>query len=341
MMHKHTHRFPLIAELKDMNKHLNKNDSTFVRTNSPRAWFLATRPKTLSGALVPVVAATALAFANGKSSWATAFLCMAFAAIMQIAANFINDLYDFIKGTDGADRLGPERACAQGWIKPDAMRQGIAVSIAMAVIVGLGALAASFPYDEFRMAGSQPQFILHYAGPLLVMGLLCVVFAFLYTTLLSYVGLGDMLVWLFFGFIPVLGTYYVITHTLTTEAWMLGGACGLVIDTLLALNNYRDRDTDRQSGKRTLIAVLGEPFGRYYYLGVGIVGCLLAMMLGKRGYIGAALAVTPYLLLHISAWRTMIRIFKGRELNKVLALTSQNILIFGLLLAIGLAMHTL
>src|SRR5574344_706458 len=90
-----------------------------IKQNSAYAWLLAARPKTLTGAAIPVLVATALAVSDGKFRWQPALLCLAFACLMQVAANFINDLYDFLKGTDRADRLGPERACAQGWITPD------------------------------------------------------------------------------------------------------------------------------------------------------------------------------------------------------------------------------
>ena len=108
-----------------------------VRPNSLRAWWLAARPKTLSAALMPIVAASAFAFTKDSFNWQPALLCILFATLMQIAANFINDLIDFRRGTDGAERLGPERACAQGWIKPIDMRIGIALVLFPACMVGL------------------------------------------------------------------------------------------------------------------------------------------------------------------------------------------------------------
>ena len=161
-----------------------------MKQNSPKAWILAARPKTLSAALIPVVLASALAASQGKFSLAPAVLCVLFATFMQIAANFINDLFDFLKKTDRDDRLGPERACQQGWITPRAMRWGIAATLAVACACGLCLL----PYGGWMLVG---------------IGAACVVFAFLYTTLLSYCGFGDVLVWVFFGFVPVAGTYYV------------------------------------------------------------------------------------------------------------------------------------
>ena len=137
-----------------------------MKQNSPKAWILAARPKTLSAALIPVVLASALAASQGKFSLTPAVLCVLFATFMQIAANFINDLFDFLKKTDRDDRLGPERACQQGWITPCAMRWGIAATLAVACACGLCLL----PYGGWMLVG---------------IGAACVVFAFLYTPLLS------------------------------------------------------------------------------------------------------------------------------------------------------------
>lgn len=158
-----------------------------VKRNSLQAWILAARPKTLAGAITPVMIGCALAFADGKFNWIPALICCLFAGLMQVAANFINDLFDFLKGTDREDRLGPERACAQGWISAAAMKQGIFITVGLACLIGCT--------------------LLFYAGwELILIGALCVLFAFLYTTgpyPLSYKGWGDVLVIVFFGFVPV------------------------------------------------------------------------------------------------------------------------------------------
>ena len=104
-----------------------------VKRNSLRAWILAARPKTLTGAITPVMIGSALAYMDGHFQWLPALICCLFAGLMQIAANFINDLFDYLKGTDREDRLGPERACAQGWISPRAMRNGIIVTVLFAL----------------------------------------------------------------------------------------------------------------------------------------------------------------------------------------------------------------
>lgn len=282
-------------------------------------WILAARPKTLTAALIPVCTATALAFAQGHGRWLPAVVCMLFAALMQIAANFINDLFDFKKGTDREDRLGPERACAQGWITPQAMKRGIGVMLVLACVVGCCLL----PYGGWVLVG---------------IGVACVVFAFLYTTLLSYMGCGDVLVWVFFGLVPVCGTYYVQAQMLTPAVWWLAVACGLVIDTLLVLNNYRDREQDAQSGKRTLIVALGERFGSMFYLLQGVAGYACVAALAIYGHTWAAVLPALYLVPHFMTWRTMTTIRYGRELNRVLGLTSRNMLIFAMLTVLALVM---
>ncbi len=288
-----------------------------MKQNSPKAWILAARPKTLSAALIPVVLASALAASQGKFSLTPAVLCVLFATSMQIAANFINDLFDFLKNTDRDDRLGPERACQQGWITPRAMRWGIAATLAVACACGLCLL----PYGGWMLAG---------------IGAACVVFAFLYTTLLSYCGFGDVLVWVFFGFVPVAGTYYVEAGSFCREVWLLSAACGLLIDTLLVLNNYRDREQDRLSGKRTLVVALGERFGSLFYLLQGVAAYVLVAFMSLEGNLWLAILPMLYLLPHYLTWRKMTQIREGRALNRILGFTSRNMLTFALLTAMAL-----
>ena len=271
---------------------------------------------------------TALALHDATVSWLPALGCLLFACAMQVAANFINDLYDFLKGSDRADRLGPERACAQGWITPEAMKAGIGVTLLLAAAAGLSVLWCV--WSHLPCGGWE----------LVVLGAICMLFAFLYTTLLSYKGWGDLLVLFFFGLVPVCGTYYVQGFTITTNLLMTGLMCGVSIDTLLVVNNYRDREQDAVSGKRTLIVRYGEPFGRYLYLILGIVCWLIALLMTLRGLLSTdqlVWASSPYLLLHITTWRKMVRIRQGRKLNAILGETSRNMLLMGLLWSLAVA----
>lgn len=293
-----------------------------VKPNSPRAWLLAARPKTLTGAAIPVLAGISLASMNINFSVTLATLCFLFACGMQISANLINDLFDYLKGSDREDRLGPKRACAQGWISPKCMKAGVAVAITLSCIAGLAILYICF--------GSSP-----YGGwELIAIGVLCVIFAFLYTTILSYQGWGDVLVLIFFGFVPVCGTFYVQTFSITPSALIASVICGLTIDTLLVVNNYRDREQDAISGKRTLVVRFGETFGKYLYLILGIIAACLCMWFVKLDNLLESILPFFYLYAHIVTWKRMKRIGKGKELNEILSETSRNMLIMGILLSV-------
>ena len=291
-----------------------------VQTNSIKAWVLAARPKTLAAAATPVLIGCSLAVADGAFQWIPAVLCFLFAFSMQIDANFINDYYDFLKGSDREDRLGPERACAQGWITLPAMKKGMIFTTLLSCFWGV--------------------LLLRYCGwEMIPVGLLCVLFAFLYTAgpfPLAYHGWGDVLVIVFFGFVPVGCTYYTMAHDWTWNVTMGCAACGLVSDLLLMLNNYRDREQDKISGKQTLIVRFGEKAGRYAYLWLGIIAAGLCTYYAFNGHLWAALLPLLFLIPHITTWNEMVKIVQGKELNIVLGKTARNIVVFGLLLSLGL-----
>ena len=304
-------------------------DETNVRVNSLKAWILAARPKTLTGAAVPVMIGIACAVA--MYGWCgirvvPAMLCMLFALIMQVDANFINDYFDFMKGTDDEQRLGPKRACAQGWITASAMRSGLFLTTLLACIVGLP--------------------LVYYGGwEMIMVGLACVVFCFLYTISFSYIGLGDLLVLVFFGIVPVCMTYWLTAPptALTSIPFavvLMSIACGLIIDTLLVVNNYRDIENDRRAGKLTLIVRIGERGGLVLYLMLGLVGTILAivgvvLLDWHDGQWTQSLLIiyTPF---HTWAFNEMRYIRKGAELNRVLGMTARNMFIFGLLASAAL-----
>lgn len=299
-------------------------DENNVKQDSLRAWLLAARPKTLTGALVPVMIGLALAWTDAGEygddvfSWTAAALCVAFAMLMQVDANFVNDFFDYARGNDdAATRLGPLRACTQGWVKIDSMKRAIASTTIAACITGLP--------------------LVYYGGlEMLLIGLLCVVFCFLYTTHLSYIGMGDVLVLVFFGVVPVTITYYVQLHTCTWQVFWASVACGLVIDGLLVVNNYRDRDNDRRDGKRTLVVTIGATAAEWLYLSLGVVAVLLGVVFWLYGHVLAFVLPILYLLLHLFTWLKMRRINHGRALNECLGETARNMLVYGICVALGL-----
>lgn len=301
-----------------MNKEKN------IRQDSLQAWMLAARPKTLTGAAVPVMIGLALAWTDSKGyeldvfSWTAAALCMLFALVMQVDANFVNDFFDYARGNDdAASRLGPLRACTQGWVKVESMKKAIATTTCLACLVGLPLLL----FGGLEM---------------LLVGLLCVVFCFLYTTHLSYIGMGDVLVFVFFGIIPVCITYYVQLHTVTWQVFTASVACGAVIDGLLIVNNYRDRDNDARDGKKTLVVMIGAERAEWLYLGLGLFAVAAGVVFWLNGHVVAFVLPFIYLLMHVFTWLKMKRIHAGRQLNECLGETARNILIYGLCVAVGL-----
>lgn len=301
-----------------------------MERNTIKAWIYAARPKTLTGALIPVMLGAALAFHDGTLDGRATLLCALFACCMQIAANFINDLYDCLKGTDRDDRLGPERACAMGWITPRNMRYGIAIIMAVACAFGLTAVFLTW------------QRLPYYGWEFIGIGIACILFAILYTTLFSYIGLGDILVLVFFGLVPVCGTYYLQAQSLTFDVLLLALISGIAIDALLVINNYRDRDQDRLSGKRTVVVMLGETFGRYLYLSICVLVDILTFLLFTRGVIhigGLLLTTIVYSTLYYMTWRKMVKIRYGRGLNIILGETSRNMFLLALLLSLAIISH--
>ena len=295
-----------------------------VKTNSVKAWLLATRPKTLSAAAVPVMIGTAFAWRNTSEqfNWIPAILCLLFAWIMQIDSNLVNDYFDFKKGNDDETRLGPKRACSEGWITSDAMVWGILITTLLGCMTGI-------------------PLILYGGLEMVMVGIACVVFCFLYTTLFSYHGLGDILVLLFFGIIPVCCTYYVCMplhqQIPTGEVIASSIACGLAIDALLIVNNYRDTDNDRSNGKITLAVRLGESKTRRLYESIGYIAAGIMIILvffdlyQTDKFIPTYAIYLIYIILHRQSYQEMKRINKGAKLNQVLGLTARNILVFGIL----------
>lgn len=295
-----------------------------VKTNSVKAWLLATRPKTLSAAAVPVMIGTAFAWRNTSEqfNWIPAILCLLFAWIMQIDSNLVNDYFDFKKGNDDETRLGPKRACSEGWITSDAMVWGILITTLLGCMTGI-------------------PLILYGGLEMVMVGIACVVFCFLYTTLFSYHGLGDILVLLFFGIIPVCCTYYVCMplhqQIPTGEVIASSIACGLAIDALLIVNNYRDIDNDKSNGKITLAVCLGESKTRRLYESIGYIAAGIMIILvffdlyQIDKFIPTYAIYLIYIILHRQSYQEMKRINKGAKLNQVLGLTARNILVFGIL----------
>ncbi len=298
-----------------------------MKQNSFAAWILAVRPYSLGNSVILVLVGSALAYADGGFRAVPAALCLLFALLMQCTANLVNDLWDFLKGADQPDRLGPDRAFAKGYVTLRAMKAGIALFTVAGCAVGLGILA--YAHDYLAWGGWE----------LVAVGASCVLFAYLYTAgpySLAYHGLGDIAVVLYFGLVPVGFTYYVQTGSWNGAVVVAALACGLVIDTMLMINNFRDREEDARVGKRTIVVATCAAVGRWGYLALGVGALALCLSMLGYGYRWAALLPLAYGVLHTATWRKVVRIDHGDELNICLGETARNIMLFGALLAAGI-----
>ena len=298
-----------------------------VKRNSLRAWILAARPKTLTGAITPVMIGSALAYMDGHFQWLPALICCLFAGLMQIAANFINDLFDFQKGTDRReDRLGPQRACAEGWITPAAMKTGIGIALTLSCLAGLAVL--------FTVWGHCPT----EAGNWWCWAW-CAYCLLSSIPRCSPIGAGATY-WCWCSSASCRMRHLLRAgYTLNMDVVVLSLVSGLAIDTLLMVNNYRDREQDAVSGKCTLVVRYGKKFGENMYLALGIAAVLLCFWFvytGKLTPLEFIWAPFVYLYMHALTWRKMIQIGSGKKLNSILGETSRNMLFLGLLLAVAL-----
>lgn len=287
-----------------------------------RRWWLAARPKTLPAAATPVLVGSACAHVAGGFRFGAALAALLGALLLQIAANFANDVFDYEKGADTAARLGPVRAVQAGWISPAAMRRGLWLVLALAFVVGV--------------------YLVSVAGPVLVLiGLASIAGAVAYTAgpyPLGYHGLGDVAVFVFFGPVAVGGTTFVQLGHVTELAWLTAAAVGCLTTAILVVNNVRDAATDVLANKRTLVVRLGRGFGlaEYHLLLAGAF--VLPLWLFVSGF-GSAWVLLPLLSLPLAVdVSRRIRRDTGPALNGVLAHTARLLLCFGVLLCLGLVL---
>ena len=290
------------------------------RPTAFRIWLLASRPKTLPAALVPVLVGSAFAAQAGTFHAGAAALCLGFALLVQIGTNFANDYFDYVQGADTAQRVGPARAVASGWVTPGTMRVAMLLVFAAAFAVGLG--------------------LIHFGGwGLLPLGVLCILCGIAYTGgpyPLGYHGLGDVFVFLFFGLVAVGATFWVQAHALTGEVLLAAAAIGALAANLLVANNYRDRETDVAAGKRTLIVRFGERFGRLQYGAAVLLSGAVPVVLWARGFGVWSLLALGALPLGVACWLRLRPSTPAPELIRLLARTAAHLALFGVLLAAGL-----
>lgn len=283
-------------------------------------WLLAARPKTLPAAVSPVLVGCAVAWVEGAFDLLVAIAAFAVALLLQIAANFANDVADFHRGADTAERLGPTRVTQSGMFTPRQVEIATAVTLVAAAIPGLYLVARG--------------------GPLLAaIGLLAMLAAVAYTAgpkPFGYLGLGEIFVFLFFGPVAVAGTAYVMSGRVTPLAFAASIPMGCLIAAILVVNNLRDIETDRAAGKRTLAVRIGRDATRLEYLFLLAVAYLTPVALWAGGF------VAPWILL---SWLTLpvaallvrqIWQAGGRALNPVLGGTARLCLWYAVAFVVGM-----
>lgn len=266
-------------------------------------WIAAARPKTLVLAVAPVVAGIGLAvFRTGELAAVTALLTLIAAVAIQIGTNLHNDASDYERGTDTADRLGPPRATAEGWFSLEQVKRAAHLAFGLAFVIGLALVVRG-------------------GWPILAIGIASLIAGYAYTggpRPIAYGPFGELHVLLFFGLAAVGGTYYLQTLSVDWSAFMVGFALGLPAAAVLLLNNYRDLETDRIAGRRTLCHHLGRPRARVLY------GLLLLASIAILGLTFGPTIAWPLLAavpLGVLLTLKLVRGATGKQINPLLGQT--------------------
>ena len=284
-------------------------------------WIGGSRPRTLPAAFAPVIVGTGLA-ASAKSfnGWA-ALLALIVAVALQVGVNYSNDYSDGIRGTDEA-RVGPVRLVGQGLAPAGEVKRAAFLSFAVAMLAGLGLV------------------LLTQKWWLLLVGLACVAAAWLYTGgkhPYGYLGLGEIFVFVFFGLVPVVGTFYVQALTVTTSSVIAACGVGFLSCAILVTNNLRDIPGDTVSGKRTLAVRIGDSRTRVLYLAL-VIGAAICVVVLTVTYSKSAVLALASFALAVTPVRIVMSGARGRDLIAALKGTGTLVLVYGIVLGIGLAL---
>ena len=282
-----------------------------------KIWIECARLRTLPVSVAGVIMASGIAVLYHRFEWLPALLCFAFAVLAQVVSNFANEYYDFRRGTDKKGRVGPRRGVTEGDITRGLLLRVTIGTLAVACAVGCGLI----PFGGWW---------------LIPVGILIAVFAFAYSAgpyPLSYHGLGDVAVLVFFGLVPVNLTFYLQAGYFAPLAILASVTIGLMGVNVLLVNNYRDVDDDREAHKRTTVVIFGRKVASAAYLINGYVGISLLAPLWFAAPLWVLAVPALYLVLHTVTWNRLTH-SDGAALNPLLGATARNMLIFAVLLTI-------
>lgn len=290
------------------------------KMNLFQIWWLAIRPRTLPAAASGVAMGSALAWHDGSFQVLPALAALMVALLLQIASNVANDVFDFERGADTPERLGPVRVTQAGMLTPSQVKRGLAFIITLAVLFGL---------YLFTLRG----------WTVILIGVAAILSAVAYTGgpyPLGYHGLGDVFVFIFFGVAAVAGTYFVQAGSVSVAAWWMAVPIGLIVTAILVVNNLRDIESDRKAGKHTLAVRFGERGTKIEYVLCMSFAYLIVpvLVLIKIIPVGGLLA---WLSLPVAIRTLRVVLTKqGRPLNAALAGTGQTAFLFSVFFWIGL-----
>jgi len=288
--------------------------------NKIQSWILASRPKTLPAAVVPVLVGSSLAYNQGKFYPLYSFVALICSLLIQIGTNFTNDLYDHLKGADTEKRKGPIRVLAAGLISVREMKIAITLVFSLTFLLGLYLVYVT-DWNIF------------------IIGVFSIIAGLAYTAgpyPLAYHGLGDLFVFLFFGIVGTMGTYYLHHQEFTVLSFLVSLPVGALITNILIVNNYRDIDEDKQAGKNTLAVKLGKEFSRYEFIFFLLTAFFVPFVLYFKFNFNETIFL-PYLSLPVAIILVkMIFNFQGQQLNKTLEVSAKYSALYGLLFSVGM-----
>lgn len=296
-----------------------------TQLSKPQIWLMAARPKTLPAAAASAIVGSAAAFYTGHFQLLPALACLVIALLLQIGANLSNDLFDFYRGADTHERLGPTRVTQSGLMTPGEVKRAMAVVFGLAALIGVYLMTRAGWMVVAAIGLSSILAALAYVGGPFPYG---------------YYGLGDLMVFIFFGPVAVVGTYYVQAGRFDTAALLSSIPMGLLIVAILVVNNLRDIHTDRAAGKRTLAVRLGERGTRVEFTVCVVLAFLSTFLLWLNT--GSFWVMWPWVGASLTAVSLTRKVWTstGRALNQCLAETGQLTLMFGVLLSLGLLLAT-
>lgn len=308
---------------------MNITRKVFLTRSHLLPWVLATRPKTLYAGIAPVILGSALALQAGSFQLIPAILCLLFSFLVQIGCNYANDYYDFVNGVDTKERIGFKRMVSSGVIAPKSMKLATFLVLLVAFFIGCG--------------------LIRYGGwELLLVGGMSIACAIAYTGgpfPLGYYGLGDIFVFIFYGLIAVMFTFYVQANYFSTSAFWVAVGCGCLAANIRLVNDVRDKETDSKAGKKTSVVRFGYKFCYMQYITSTFIACCLVplILVTKFNFnmwiFLPTLLIVMYIRIIVNLMNAQTNTRMGESYNALLAQSAKMLFLYAVLLSVGIFLN--